>query len=501
MVSSPRSARVRVQRAASAPRCRWRRRPRRRRAPRRRTRRACDASCASSRSQNGCAHTATPPAAWITSIASVTVGRVRRDVGLRAGDEVGREERRSGPSMPSSAGAARSPGARAGRRPGAGGRSACPPLARLERRVVELEPELAQAVGHLVDAARAVAAEVLAARRAGRGRRGRARSRGCAGPRASPWTAESSAAGVSADAVLARGRVSLGHAVDGVVVGEREQLDARLRRRAPPPRRRGSEPSECTSATAGRRSGRHGADGLTGPGSGNPPVNGKRRYAMSTGVIIAIVVVALVLIALAVLHPAHRGSARCRSASVSSASAVSALPVEHRRASGRCANARPSRPSSKARLAPSRGRAAARRGRAAPGARRDCTSSGMADHELIDDDERDQFAGTSAERQRSTIATPTASTTAVAAATHATLTATTSTTAGARRPTPPRTAASSATAATASSSGPRVGHEATRRRTARGARPCSQQRARLRRGAAAAPTWKPWANSQPSTFR
>ena len=28
-------------------------------------------------SQNGCAHTATPPAAWMTSIASSTVGRER----------------------------------------------------------------------------------------------------------------------------------------------------------------------------------------------------------------------------------------------------------------------------------------------------------------------------------------------------------------------------------------------------------------------------------------
>ena len=30
-----------------------------------------------SRSQNGCAHTATPPAAWMTSIACGTVGRLR----------------------------------------------------------------------------------------------------------------------------------------------------------------------------------------------------------------------------------------------------------------------------------------------------------------------------------------------------------------------------------------------------------------------------------------
>ena len=70
--SPPRAAR------ASAPRRGWRRRPRRRRARRRRTRRAWRAPRRSrSRSQNGCAQTATPPAAWITSIACATVGRLR----------------------------------------------------------------------------------------------------------------------------------------------------------------------------------------------------------------------------------------------------------------------------------------------------------------------------------------------------------------------------------------------------------------------------------------
>ena len=76
----------------------------------------------------------------------------------RAGDEVGGEERVAALDPFVAQPRARWPGARAARRRGAGGRAR---RARLQRRVVELEAELAQPVGHREDAAHAVGAEVL----------------------------------------------------------------------------------------------------------------------------------------------------------------------------------------------------------------------------------------------------------------------------------------------------------------------------------------------------
>ena len=64
--------------AASAPRCGSRRSTRRRRARApANSSSVASASSGASTSQNGCAQTATPPAAWMTSIASATVGRLR----------------------------------------------------------------------------------------------------------------------------------------------------------------------------------------------------------------------------------------------------------------------------------------------------------------------------------------------------------------------------------------------------------------------------------------
>ena len=123
VVSSPRSEQCRAA-AASAPRCG--------------SRRNLDAvepvglervdrgstSSGSSTSQNGCAQTATPPAAWMTSIASATVGRVRATNAVAPGDDVGGEERVPAVDALGAQALPGSRGGRARRRRCAGGRSA-----------------------------------------------------------------------------------------------------------------------------------------------------------------------------------------------------------------------------------------------------------------------------------------------------------------------------------------------------------------------------------------
>ena len=98
--------------------------------------------------------------------------------------------------------------------------------ARLERRVVELEAELAQAVGHLADPPRAVAAEVV--------QRGLELLVGVVELVAEDVQVLVRAVdggqlggGRERDAVLGGGGARLGHAVDRVVVGQRDELGAR----------------------------------------------------------------------------------------------------------------------------------------------------------------------------------------------------------------------------------------------------------------------------------
>ena len=173
-------------------------------------------------SQNGCAQTATPPAAWITSIASSTVGRVRATYATRARDEVGREER---------ALAVDPLGAQLRRVRRVREHRVCevrPPerragaLARPQVAPVERESQLLQPVGHRPDPAPAVGAEVL--------QRGAQLGVVVAQLVAADVQvlelardARELGGGRAAQAVLARGAQRLRHAVDRVVVGQRDE--------------------------------------------------------------------------------------------------------------------------------------------------------------------------------------------------------------------------------------------------------------------------------------
>jgi hypothetical protein len=115
---------------------------------------------------------------------------------------------------------------------------------------------------------------------------------------------------------------------------------------------------------------------------------------MSTGLIIAIVVVAVIIIALLVLLPRMRASARRKQAERELHSRRETVAGEHRSAAVEREN-RAEMAEQKARLAEQ----TAQRERAEANLqseRAEMHERGMADHELIKDDERERFAGTSA---------------------------------------------------------------------------------------------------------
>ena len=221
------SPRPRTCRAAAAPaRARARRRStRRRRAPGGEVPHRAQHLVGIGDVQNGCAHTATPPAAWIDLDRLLHRRSRARDVGDRARHEVGREQ-----LLLARDALARQPfGVVRVREHGVGEMRAAEALAGSEGGVVEREAELAQAIGHRVDAAHPVGAEVLERRL----QPGVARVELVAEDvqvLVLSVDARELGGGRQADAVLARGGERLGHAGDGVVVGQREQLDARGRR-------------------------------------------------------------------------------------------------------------------------------------------------------------------------------------------------------------------------------------------------------------------------------
>ena len=111
---------------------------------------------------------------------------------------------------------------------------------------------------------------------------------------------------------------------------------------------------------------------------------------MSTGLIIAIIVVAIIIIALLVMLPRMRAAADRKKAERELHSRREAVAGEHRQAAVERESA-PSRPSRR-RAWPQQ---AAERERAEANLQHERASMherGMADHELIDDDERDRFA-------------------------------------------------------------------------------------------------------------
>ena len=175
-------------------------------------------------SQNGCAHTATPAASWIQRDRLLD-RRVRaRDVAGHALDQVGRDERGD-----VRVALLREPLGVGGMREHGGGQVRAPDrlarrLARLDRRGVDLEAELAQPLRHRVGAALAVARGRRAGARPAARCGGRSRSRARAGPRSAPSTAEISVAGTTRTPCTAPGGERLVDAVDRVVVGQREQL-------------------------------------------------------------------------------------------------------------------------------------------------------------------------------------------------------------------------------------------------------------------------------------
>ncbi len=118
---------------------------------------------------------------------------------------------------------------------------------------------------------------------------------------------------------------------------------------------------------------------------------------MTTGAIIAIVVVViLVLFALALVMPRMRAQARVQRRERDLAERRERAAGEHRMAA--------TEREREADLAEQRARVAAREAEAERAQaelhseRAGLTERGMADHELIDEDERDRFAGTSADR-------------------------------------------------------------------------------------------------------
>jgi FtsZ-interacting cell division protein ZipA len=110
---------------------------------------------------------------------------------------------------------------------------------------------------------------------------------------------------------------------------------------------------------------------------------------MSTGLIIAIVVAAIIIIALLVMLPRIRASARRKQAERELHSRRQTVAEEHRSAAAEREN-RAELAEQKARMAEQ----AAQRERAEAGLqseRADMHERGMADHELIDESERDRF--------------------------------------------------------------------------------------------------------------
>jgi hypothetical protein len=117
---------------------------------------------------------------------------------------------------------------------------------------------------------------------------------------------------------------------------------------------------------------------------------------MSTGAIIAIVVVALIVIAVLVMVPRMRAAARRKQAERELHSRRTAVAQEHRSAAAE-RESRAEMAEQKARMAETE----AKRERAEAELREQRAQmheQGMADHELIDESERDKFAGTSATR-------------------------------------------------------------------------------------------------------
>ena len=217
-------------------------------------------------SQNGCAQTATPPAAWITSIASSTVGReratyadrarheVRREQRVLAVDPLGAQLRRVARVREHRVGEVRPPERQARR------------LARAQLAAVEPEAELLQPVRHRPDPAPAVGAEVGQRRAQLRVVVAQlvaahvqvlelARRRSTARPPGEQRRPCSRAA-----------RERLADAVDRVVVGQRHESDScrrGVRRRR---RRAASAPSECDGVRLQVEVGRD-VCGLHGPGT------------------------------------------------------------------------------------------------------------------------------------------------------------------------------------------------------------------------------------------
>ena len=170
--------------------------------------------------------------------------------------------------------------------------------------IVELEAQLAQLVGHRVDPADAVGAEVV--------ERGQQRLVGVV-----ELVAEDVQVLVRAvdggeldgraqvDAVARGCRERLGHAVDRVVVGQREQLTP-ASARVGDHFAAGSAPSEWVECDCRSKVG-----GWIGSLAGSLPATPSKEVPMTTGAIIAIVVVALIIIALfAFVLPRMRRKAR-----------------------------------------------------------------------------------------------------------------------------------------------------------------------------------------------
>jgi type II secretory pathway pseudopilin PulG len=112
---------------------------------------------------------------------------------------------------------------------------------------------------------------------------------------------------------------------------------------------------------------------------------------MSTGLIIAIIVVAIIIIALLMLLPRMRGAARQKQAERELRSRREAVADEHRQEAAQ-REARAERAEQQARMAEQE----AQRERADANLKKERASMherGMADDELIADDERERFAG------------------------------------------------------------------------------------------------------------
>ena len=239
-------------RGGSARACAWRRRPRRRRCPARRSARRCRSTSASwSRSQNGCAQTATPPASWIERD-RLGDGRRRRAGGSPAARGSGRprEAARSsrGPLRPGASCSRddrRPPWTDAGARPAGRRRSGSSTTQPSSRIAAAIRSARGDAVG-------AEAGERLRAARAGGGR---CRSRGRGGPparRRAPTAPPRARAGCPQPPPPRAPRRRRPPCHGRSALGARRP---RQRRAAPRRRAAASRPS-ASSATAGRRSAR-----------------------------------------------------------------------------------------------------------------------------------------------------------------------------------------------------------------------------------------------------